>query len=70
MEKKSGFFKPFSKHGLEGFYIQVRNTFSNQLEEEFIPTKAKQFYEAKFGQVVISDNEFLDWYTENAMNFQ
>jgi hypothetical protein len=70
MEKKSVFFKPFSKHGLEGFYIQVRNSFNNQLEKEFIPVKAKEIYEARFGQVIISDDEFLDWYTENASKFQ
>jgi len=70
MEKKSVFFKPFNMHGLEGYYIQVRNAFNNQLEQEFIPVKAKESYESKFGQEIITDQQFLDWYTQNAQNFQ
>ena len=69
MKQKNLFFTPFSMNGLEGYYINVRNSFNNQLEQEFIPEKAKSFYETKFGEKVISDNEFLDWYTENAKNF-
>jgi hypothetical protein len=64
------FFKPFSKYGLEGYYIPVRNSFNNQLEEEFIPLKAKELFEAAYGQKIITDEEFLDWYSENAPKFQ
>jgi hypothetical protein len=70
MKQKSFFFTPYNMHGLEGYYINVRNSFNNQLEQEFIPEKAKSLYESKFGQTVITDNEFLDWYAANAKNFQ
>jgi hypothetical protein len=70
MKQETAFFKPFSENGLEGYYIQVRNSFNNQLEQEYIPTGAKVLYESKYGQEIISDDEFLDWYTENAPNFQ
>jgi hypothetical protein len=70
MKKSAIFFMPYSKHGLEGYYIPVRNTFSNQLEQEFIPLKAKGLYEARYGEKVITDQEFLDWYSENAQKFQ
>jgi hypothetical protein len=64
------FYKPFKKYGLEGYYIPVRNSFNNQIENEFIPLKAKDLFEAKYGQKIISDQEFLDWYSENAQKFQ
>jgi hypothetical protein len=70
MKKSTIFFKPYSKYGLEGYYIQVRNSFNNQLEDEFIPLKAKELFESRYGQKVISDQEFLDWYSENAQKFQ
>jgi hypothetical protein len=70
MKKSAIFFVPYSKQGLEGYYIPVRNTFNNQLEKEFIPTKAKSFYEERYGEKIISDKEFLDWYSENALKFQ
>jgi hypothetical protein len=70
MKQKGRFFRPYNMKGIEGYYIHVRNTFSNQLEQEFIPEKAKGIYESRFGQVIISDEEFLDWYTANAESFK
>ena len=69
MKQKPRFFSPYNMHGFEGYYINVRNTFNNQLEQEFIPEKAKKAYESRFGEVIITDQEFLDWYTENAASF-
>jgi hypothetical protein len=66
---KGKFFTPYNMKGLEGYYINVRNSFNNQLEQEFIPEKAKSIYESSFGQSIISDTEFLDWYTANAKSF-
>lgn len=70
MKKSSNYYKEYSKYGLEGYYIPVRNTFSNCIEREFIPTKAKKLFEDRFGSDIISDSEFLDWYTQNALKFQ
>jgi hypothetical protein len=70
MKKATNYYKLYSKYGLEGYYVPVRNTFNNNIEQEFIPLKAKEIYEKKFGERIITDQEFLDWYTENAVNFQ
>lgn len=70
MKRKSNYYKMYTKYGLEGYYIPVRNTFNNSIEREFIPVEAKVPYEEKFGGKLISDSEFLDWYTENATSFQ
>jgi hypothetical protein len=69
MKQKNRFFIPFNMNGLEGYYINVRNSFNNQLEQEFIPEKAKSLYESKFGETIIFDDEFLDWYSANAKSF-
>lgn len=69
MKKKRNYFKLYNKLGLEGYYIPVRNTFSNCIEREFIPMEAKELFEKNFGDNVITDVEFLDWYSENAVNF-
>lgn len=60
----------YSKYGLEGYYVPVRNTMNNDIEREFIPLEAKDLFENQFGQNVITDKEFLSWYTENSVNFQ
>jgi hypothetical protein len=69
MKQETIFFKPYSKLGLEGYYIPVRNSFNYKIEREFIPKKAKEVYENSFGQKIIGDQEFLDWYSENAEKF-
>jgi hypothetical protein len=70
MKQNMIYFKPYNKYGLDGYYVPVRNTFNNKIEREFIPKEARGLFEAKFGQNIISDQEFLDWYTANARNFQ
>lgn len=69
MKKRAIFFKPYNKHGLEGYHIPVRNSFSNIVEEEFIPEEARELFEKKFGDKVITEEEFLDWYSRNASEF-
>ena len=49
MRKERNYYKLYSKFGLEGYYIPVRNTFSNNIEREFIPMGAKDLYQEKFG---------------------
>ncbi|MBN1599195.1 MAG: hypothetical protein JW894_12950 [Bacteroidales bacterium] len=70
MKKTKLFYKMYSKYGLEGYYVPVRNTMNNDIEREFIPLEAKDLFENQFGQNVITDKEFLSWYTENSVNFQ
>jgi len=69
MKKTGTYYKLYNKHGLEGYYVQVRNSFNNCLEQEFIPATAKDLYEKTFGGKIISDKEFMEWYTENAERF-
>jgi hypothetical protein len=69
MRKGINYYKEYSKYGLEGYYIPVRNTFSNCIEREFIPTNARELFEDKFGDEVITDAEFLEWYTQNSGSF-
>jgi hypothetical protein len=69
MKQEIIFFKPYNSYGLEGYYIPVRNSFNNHIEKEFLPTGAKELFENTFGQKIITDEEFLDWYSENAKNF-
>lgn len=70
MKRGSNYYKEYSKYGLEGYYIPIRNTFSNCIEREFIPIKARELFEDKFGNKVVTDSEFLEWYTENSVKFQ
>jgi hypothetical protein len=70
MKQVDNFYKLYNKYGLEGYYIPVRNSFSNKIEREFIPLKAKELFEKNFGNRLISDTEFLTWYTENTVNFR
>lgn len=70
MKREKNYYKLYSKYGLEGYYIPVRNTFNNSIEREFIPIQAREMYEEQFGERVITDQEFLDWYSENALHFQ
>ncbi|MBN1950870.1 MAG: hypothetical protein JW801_06675 [Bacteroidales bacterium] len=60
----------YSKYGLEGYYIPVRNSFNNAIEREFIPVEARQLFEQQFGEEVVTDQEFLAWYTQHAPAFQ
>jgi hypothetical protein len=64
------FYRPYNNFGLEGYYIPVRNTFNNHIEKEFIPKEAKDLYQNTFGEKIITDKEFLDWYATNAKNFK
>ena len=66
MRRQNIFYKLYNKYGLEGYYIPVRNTFSNSIEREFIPFEAKELFEQQFGDTVITDKEFYDWYRETA----
>ena len=68
--QESMFFKPYNKHGLNGYHIPVRNSFNNRIEMEFIPAEAKELYTDNFGATIIRDNEFIEWYTRNAERFQ
>jgi hypothetical protein len=70
MKDNAVFFKPYNNYGLEGYYIPVRNTFNNHIEKEFIPMEAKDLYQNTFGEKIITDKEFLDWYSTNAKNFK
>jgi hypothetical protein len=70
MNKEKNFYKFYNRYGLEGYYIPVRNSFNNCIENEFIPLKARDIFEKKFGERLITDQEFMDWYTENVVNFK
>lgn len=69
MKTTEVYFKLYDKHGLRGYHIPVRNTLSKRLEQEFIPESAKEVYKRSFGDRIISDAEFIEWYAANALQF-
>ncbi len=69
MKKQLVFFKYYDKHGLRGYHIPVRNSMNNRIEQEFIPAEAREYYLQKFGEKILSDEEFLDWYTQGVRDF-
>lgn len=46
----------------DGFFIPVRNSFNKKIEREFLPIELKQAYLNNWGETILSDQEFLDWY--------
>ncbi|MBN1118781.1 MAG: hypothetical protein JXA77_16335 [Bacteroidales bacterium] len=54
--------KPVKEPWREGFLIPVRNRLNNILEEEFLPVELKDNYLESWGEHIIFDDEFEDWY--------
>lgn len=64
-DKIRGFFlKPNQETWRKGFILPVRNRLNNLLENEFIPEEYKDKYLETWGENIIYDDEFVDWYCE------
>lgn len=61
MIKKDLFFKRCKVWWRKGFYIPVRNDFSNNLEKRYISESEKEKYESQFGVKILFDEEFFQW---------
>ena len=46
----------------DGYLIPVRNRLSNMIEREFLPQEMKIGFRTKFGEKILFDDEFIDWY--------
>lgn len=61
MASKSIFFKP-THNQLGGYYIPVRNNWNYQIIKRHISEKAKEIYEREFGEEILSDDDFFNWW--------
>lgn len=55
-------FIPCPEAWRDGFIIPVRNRLNNMLQSEFLPEEYKDEYLEKWGEKIIYDDLFLDWY--------
>jgi hypothetical protein len=61
-EKKIIFFEPCPELWREGYLIPVRNRLSNMLQREFLPLELKSRFLEQWGEKIIYDDLFIDWY--------
>lgn len=61
MASREIFFKP-AHNILDGFYIPVRNDWNYQIVKRHLTSKEKKLYEQQFGEKIISDEEFYNWW--------
>ncbi len=55
-------FIPCQEAWRDGFLIPVRNRLNNMLQSEFLPENFKDKYIEHWGEKIIYDDQFLDWY--------
>lgn len=60
--KNRKFFKECRDWWREGYFIPVRSLFNHHLIYEFLSNEEKEQYEQEFGEKVLSDANFLNWY--------
>lgn len=64
-EKITGFYlKPNKEPWRKGYILPVRNRLNNLLEREYLPEEFKDKYLEDWGESIIYDDEFEDWYCE------
>jgi hypothetical protein len=61
-EKKIIFFEPCSEPWREGYLIPVRNRLNNMLQREFLPVEYKSQFLEQWGEKIIFDDKFINWY--------
>lgn len=45
-----------------GYYVRVRNSINYHLEKRHLSDAEKELFEKKFGETILMDTEFNDWY--------
>lgn len=64
-----GFFlKKNTESWRNGYILPVRNRMNDLLENEFIPEELKDRYLKQWGENIIYDDQFVDWYCEMRKN--
>lgn len=63
MEKEIQFFIPCRDVWRKGYFIPVRCRFSQKIERDFLPSELKDVFLKKWGERIIFDDEFVEWYT-------
>ncbi|MCG8700757.1 MAG: hypothetical protein MI922_22075 [Bacteroidales bacterium] len=63
MDKQIKFFIPNRETWRKGFFIPVRNRLNNMLERDFLPEDMKELYQEEWGEAILYDDEFIDWYS-------
>lgn len=48
----------------DGYLIPVRNRLNQMIQKEFLPEEYKQEYLEYWGEKIIYDDQFIDWYCE------
>ena len=61
---KTDFFEECPESWRDGYLIPVRNRLGNMIEKEYLPKELKEAFLTKFGEKVIYDDIFTDWYYE------
>jgi hypothetical protein len=65
MKQVRDFFEACPEDWRDGYLIPVRNRLGNMVEREFLPQEMKDAFLKKFGENIIYDDVFLDWYCFN-----
>lgn len=66
--KTKAFFEKSRVWWWKGYNIPVRNSWSYKLKKVHLSDKEKQLYEQKFGEKIILDTEFDEWYNSITTN--
>lgn len=61
MAAKEAFFKQ-NHNILGGYYIPVRNNWNYKLKNKHLTEKEKEIYERDFGEEIISEDEYFNWW--------
>ena len=64
MKKERVFFESIKEEWRDGYLIPVRNRLGNMIEKEFLPKEMKLAYINSFGEKIIFDDDFIEWYCD------
>ena len=62
MKQEREFFENCPERWRDGYLISVRSRLSNMLEREYLPREMKKAYLNEFGEKIIYEDDFIDWY--------
>lgn len=68
MSKQLIFFKECPETWREGYLIPVRNRLGNMVERDYLPKELKESFLEEFGEKIIYDDVFVDWYCAKKEN--
>ena len=66
MARKEPFFKP-ARNRLGGYYIPVRNDWNYHIKRRHLTEEQSKLFKEKFGEKIIMESEFFDWYINQAV---